>query len=125
MKEQNSFQKLELDTIGKLKELASIHDYNVQADLYYDGQTPVVAYLLLDGNIKILKNKKMKTNLDPGHLIGVKELFHHTPCHHDAKISANSSVCFIDRSTLNEIISSNQEDPRLQKIFSEIIFAEV
>jgi CRP-like cAMP-binding protein len=93
--------------IDKLKEISSIRTYPHQADLYYEGQTPIVAYLLLQGRAHFTKNSKVKGTIESGHIIGLRELWFHQPSKLGARAMPNSEICFLDKSTIQEIINGH------------------
>ena len=90
--------------IDRIQKLCEHHTYSVESELYYEGQTPVVAYLLLSGDASLFKKRRKSIPLKPGCLFGLKELILHQQSVYGAKIGAGSEVCFLDRSTVKEII---------------------
>ncbi|MCO4793388.1 MAG: cyclic nucleotide-binding domain-containing protein [Bacteriovoracaceae bacterium] len=111
---------LKTELIEKIKSVAPIHKYTVQSDLFYEGQTPVVAFLLLDGHVQLVKNKKIKKVLSFGDLIGLKELIHHLPYPLSAQVLPNTEMVFLDKSTILEILNL-VHDQELSEVFKEII----
>lgn len=102
--------KLESDEIEFLASFNELHPYSINSELFYDGQIPVVAYLLHKGRIQFFKGKKIKGSVGEGHIIGARELYHHEPSIVGARVMANSEITFIDRSTLHEILESTYEN---------------
>ena len=49
------------ETLTKIREISQKHTYTVDTTLYYEGQTPIVAYLLLEGQASLVK-KRRKSN---------------------------------------------------------------
>jgi CRP-like cAMP-binding protein len=109
MNKQDSF-KLENKSIDEIKKISQEKRFSITSPLYYEGQIPIVAYLLLEGCIQLLKNKKIKKILKPGSLIGLSELMNNTPAKLSAQIQAESTVCYLDRSTIQEIIKDEESD---------------
>jgi CRP-like cAMP-binding protein len=96
--------KLESDIIAEIKKLSPQKKFSIGSPLFYEGQIPIVAYLLLEGGIHLLKNKKIKKILKPGSLIGLNELMSNSPAKLSALVQAESTLCFLDKSTILEII---------------------
>jgi CRP-like cAMP-binding protein len=96
--------KVENTDIKEIKKISPLVRFSISSPLYYEGQVPVVAYLLLDGAIQLLKNKKIKQILKPGSLIGLNELMTNSPANLSAEVKAESTLCFLDKSTILEVI---------------------
>ncbi|MDO9182754.1 MAG: cyclic nucleotide-binding domain-containing protein [Bacteriovorax sp.] len=96
--------KLETASICEITKLSTQKRFSTSSPLFYEGQIPIVAYLLLEGCIQLLKNKKIKHILRPGSLIGLDELMSNSPSKHEAFVHAESTLCFLDKSTILEII---------------------
>lgn len=108
------------EIIERIKSIAENHIYTVSSDLYYEDQTPVVAYLLLKGEVSLVKRRRKSILVKPGSLFGLKELILHEPSLYGAHIKAGSEVCFIDRSLIKEIIEF-EIDEDLKDIFEHLL----
>ncbi len=111
--------KLENDFIDEIKKVSHQKKFSSQSPLFYEGQVPVVAYLLLDGTVQLMKNKKVKKILRPGALIGLHELMTNSPAKLSAVATADSTLCFLDKSTIKEITSD--ENSPIAHLFAENI----
>ena len=109
--------KLKSDQIEQIKLFSQEKKFQVETQLFYEGQIPIVAYLVVKGCIDLLKNKKIKITLCEGSIVGVNELLNHTPSKLSARVQADSILYFLDKSTLNEIIGTR--NTHLSTIFSE------
>lgn len=109
--------KLENAFISEITKLSPQKRFSTISPLFYEGQIPIVAYLLLDGSIQLLKNNKIKKVLKPGSLIGLNELMTNSPSKLAAYVQAESIVCFLDKSTIWEII--HEKNSALSSLFSE------
>jgi CRP-like cAMP-binding protein len=90
--------------IDKLKKTSStIKTFSLKSPLFYEGQTPIVAYLILKGSIQLSRNKKICNTLRPGTLLGIEEVIEKKSSDVSAEVLGNSTLCFLDRSTLLEI----------------------
>ncbi len=110
---------LDCESVNELKKMAPVHTYSAQSELFYEGQTPVVAFLLLEGHIQLIKKKKIRKVLSPGDLIGLRELINHSPFPLSAQILPNTQVCFLDKSTIQDILKDT--DSQLSKALCHIL----
>lgn len=105
--------------IESLRKIASVKKYSTNAPLYYQGQTPIVAYFILKGNILLMKKNKVCHKLCEGCLLGYKELFLNTVSKFTALALPNTEICYLDKSSLEEIKNSKKKD--IQKLYNELI----
>ncbi|MGZ3788801.1 MAG: cyclic nucleotide-binding domain-containing protein [Bacteriovorax sp.] len=103
MKKQNSI-KLENTVIAEILKHSPQKKFQVEAPLFYEGQIPIVAYLIIEGGISLFKKKKPRKTLKAGSLLGLKELLNNSPAELSAKVQADSTICFLDKSTIQEIL---------------------
>lgn len=109
--------KLEQNLIADIKKISPQAKFSISSSLFYEGQVPIAAYLLLEGHIQFLKNKKIKQILKPGTLIGLSELMTNFPIDYEAIINEESKICYLDKSTILEIIHG--EDSSLSNLFKK------
>lgn len=102
--------KLTDGLIAQLRRLATIKTFDSKSPLFYEGQVPIVAYLILKGNIQLSKKKKVQNILRPGQILGLTEIMHRLPCEFSAEAQNNTTVCFIDSSTIKEIANGSHSD---------------
>ena len=105
--------------IDTILEIASPLKYSSPSNLFYAGQTPIVAYLLLQGMVHFTKNGKVVNTFSRGNIIGLKELMSNKPLHVDAQIQPGTEVCFMDRSTVLGILEKNEVSP-LKELISKL-----
>lgn len=84
--------------------------YLTQSHLFYEGQVPISGYLLLNGCIKVTQKKKLHKILNPGHVLGVNELLTTKPISLSAEAFPNTEICFMDKTTLNEIFQNPEPE---------------
>jgi CRP-like cAMP-binding protein len=113
------FIELNADLLEKIHQFFPSKKYKTQSHLFYEGQVPISGYLILDGSIKISKKKKLKKILSAGSVIGVDELIQKKPVDVSAEVYPNTELCFIDKTTLLEIIKKETLDlsKTLKKVF--------
>jgi CRP-like cAMP-binding protein len=104
----------------RILKISESHIYSVDSDLYYEGQIPIVAYLLVKGEVSLNKKRRKDVPIRPGSLFGLKELMLNDKSTYGAQIKAKSEVCFLDKSLIKEIIDfENDED--LKTIFENLL----
>jgi CRP-like cAMP-binding protein len=101
---KNTSIQLEKESINEIAKVTPTKKFILNSHLFYEGQIPIVAYLLVEGCIKLMKNKKIKKILKPGSLVGLKELMNNSPSKLSAQVQADSTLCFLDKSTIQEMI---------------------
>ncbi|WP_081653476.1 Crp/Fnr family transcriptional regulator [Bacteriovorax sp. DB6_IX] len=106
---KNMVTSIEQKIIQELTDKGERITYTATSNLFYEGQVPVVAYLILSGNVHLMKSKKIKSTIGPGSLIGVKELMKNEAVEFSAMIMPETEVCFLSRSDIFEIIDENSE----------------
>lgn len=116
------FSKLSKRAINLLKTIASFRIYSKEAPLHYEGQTPIVAYLIIKGNILLQKRNDILHKLSKGSIVGYREFCLNTPSMFTATVLKESEICYIDKSTIKEIKNSkNSEIRMLSKELEKII----
>jgi CRP-like cAMP-binding protein len=114
--------KLTPSFINKIIEFSPIRKFTLSTHLFYEGQIPIVAYLVISGGIILSRNKKIKNVIKPGSIIGINELYNKSPSQMDAEVSPESTLCFLDKSTMLEIM--NLKNSELSNLFAEIAKTE-
>lgn len=108
------------EVLLKLMKIAEEHSYTVDSDLYYEDQTPVVAYLIIEGRGRLFRKRRKDIPLKPGDLIGFIELVDHAPSPYGAQVESGTTLLFLDRSTINEIIDEDIDED-LKRIFQDLL----
>ena len=117
MKHQKHIE-LSPNLIEELLELFPMKKFKSHSFLFYEGQIPISGYLVIDGSIQISKNKKNKKVLSNGAVIGLSELLKKVPSSISAEVFPNTHLCFLDNSTLQEIIAGQKKlSDELKEIF--------
>ncbi len=107
------------DVIERILSLSMPYTYNHHSQLFYEGQTPIVAYLVLEGELHLTKNKRIRSKVYPGQILGLHELVDHTPHPFAAEALPKTRVVFLDISTVKEILSGHLPD--LKDAFENIL----
>lgn len=110
--------KLDPKLVSEIKEFSPVRKFSATSPLFYEGQVPIVAYLIISGSVVLSKNKKVRSIIKEGNIIGLNELMTHSPSKLSAEVSPESTLCFLDRSTMLEII--NHEKSELSHFFARL-----
>ncbi len=102
----------------KVLTIAPVYCYDVHSFLYYENQTPLVAYFIKSGKGKLFRRGDVDIPFGPGNIIGLKELMKNEPSYFGAELEAGSSLIYLDRSTIYEIIGEGL-DKELKAFFEE------
>lgn len=78
--------------------------YQPETPLFYEGQIPQAAFILLGGEFSLKKNSKPVRSYEIGSLVGIKELIHFIPSKFRLTSSKRSKVIIISKSFLNEYL---------------------
>lgn len=115
------FEMLDEKSFLAIKQYADICDVgNHRTPLFYEDQTPIVAYVVIKGYIQILKNGKIKKVLRQGHIIGLNELINDLTSSYAANALPHAKIGFLDKSKLAEIFSvDNELSQALNKILED------
>lgn len=98
--------KLSEEEITTLKELQPPLFFQNDFDLVYESQVPNVGLVFLQGEVKLLKKKKVLDSLPIGSMVGLYHLIHNTPLPMGIKICKNSSVLMLEKSAILEALSA-------------------
>ncbi len=120
MNKQNDLLKIPESQIDAIQNIVRPLKYSSSSNLFYAGQIPIVAYLLLDGLVHFTKNGKVVNTFSRGNVIGLKELMNNQPVDVDAQIQPGTKVCFIDRSTVLNILEQKVPST-LNKVINKLI----
>lgn len=101
---QDHIIELPKDVFEEIKE--KVHRVNCPIDqaYVYEGQTPIVCYILLSGLARLSKKKSHIDICRPLTLIGVRQFLEQTGFPYTLNIEQGSEVGYIDRSTLFSIL---------------------
>lgn len=106
------------DVVAKLRLKCVAMKYPVEADLIYEGHIPIVGILLLSGKIKLYRGRRLRQQIDQGHLLGVRELMHGLAFEYTARINPGSEICYLDKSTILEL--HDDDDRELSELISAL-----
>lgn len=98
--------KVESPLFERLKLFTEDQSYPFQADLYYEGQVPIVAYLLVKGEMLLTKKQNIVTSIPRGSFVGLKELIKGIPSEYGLRVLPGSLVSFLYKTTAFEILQS-------------------
>lgn len=102
--------ELSRELLEKIVSYFPTKKYKAQSHLFYEGQIPISGYLIIDGSIQISKKKKFKKLLTSGSVVGIDELLSKKPVDISAEVFPNTELCFLDKSTLLELLKMENLD---------------
>lgn len=111
--------ELSRDLVKKITAQFPSQIYKTSSTLFYEGQIPISAFLIVDGSIQISKKKKFKKLLSSGALLGLSDLFNKNPSSISAEVFPNTEVCFLDRTTILELCT--KVDTELATLMRELL----
>lgn len=106
LKKYISTKKIDLK---KVEEYASnFKNYFFPADskLLYEGQKPIAAILIINGAVKVIKDKKTKVRFCSNTLILFEEFANQEELLFDIEVSTSTTVCWIDKENINGLLSA-------------------
>jgi CRP-like cAMP-binding protein len=106
------------EQVEEIQNHFSSKKFKSQSYLFYEGQIPISGYLIVDGTVQISTKNKFKKILTNGSIIGVRELLKKEPIMMSAEVFPNTELCFLDKSTMQEILDN--EDQELSKVLKDI-----
>ncbi len=68
--------------------------------IHYKGMIPLVAYLIINGQLETRDSKGNIKNISAGEMIGLKEVWHHEPLHFDIDTTPGTTLLPLDKSML-------------------------
>ncbi|MBE0490724.1 MAG: Crp/Fnr family transcriptional regulator [Sulfurospirillum sp.] len=132
------FAKLDDASIDKLREISSVHSYNVKEILFYEGDAPIYMYILLSGTLRLYKTNFKGAQIflhtfRPINLVAELANFESMPYPASAEFSTKGEVMRIDYKKLEENFFKNPDISisiikslaAKLKIMSEVITNEV
>lgn len=87
--------------------------------LFYEGHVPIVVYLLKSGIIEVGQGKKKLFQLKPGETLGLNEFYQKCPSLVWARAIKGSEIIYIDKSTLNELITKGPK--KIQELLCQVL----
>lgn len=115
----NTLVKINKKVIKKLSKLGHVKNFTETTTLFYQNHIPIVAYFVINGEIRLFKGKHLKSKITIGEIVGVKELLMDEPSTVSAVATSKSTLCYLDRSAIYSIIKS--DDLKLAVFFQELL----
>lgn len=107
--------------IELVKSVGTLFTYSTDAILFYEDQVPLVAYVLIDGDLLLTRNRRKSIPLSKNTVLGIREVLSSIPSLYAAKIKEGSKVFFLDKSSILELLNfSDQIDGELAEFLSSL-----
>ena len=87
-------------------------------DLIYESQIPNMGIILLHGELKFVKKKKILSSIPQGAIIGIRNIINNIPFPMGLKIYKDSSILMIEKSEIVEALT--RKSGSLYQIISSI-----
>lgn len=94
----------------ELRKTFGVKSFQQTAHLFYEGHIPLFGFILINGECRLFKKKKLVCHLEIGTIIGAKEILNYLPFSYSGIIAENSELIIIDRTSLLEI--TEQRSPK-------------
>jgi len=107
---KNRIKKLTSEEIEILKHHFQSLKFNNDFDLVYETQVPNTGIVLLDGELELIKKKKIKSTVRPGNMLGIYKLLKNEPSELGCKVKGNSELLIIQKSDLMEALSDKNSE---------------
>ena len=99
----------------EIKDKIHVVDCSVDQAFVYEGQTPIVGYLLLSAKAWLSKRKNQVNIHKPLTLIGLREFLDHTSFPYTLNVEQGSQMGYLDRSTILSLLEEHNS------LFSEYL----
>jgi hypothetical protein len=107
--------------IDLVKSLGTFFTYTADATLFYEDQVPLVAYVLIDGDLLLTRSRRKSIPISKNSVLGISEVLNSIPSLYAAKIKEGSKVFFLDKSSILELLTySDQIDGELSESLSSL-----
>lgn len=103
-------KKLTWKEIELLKENFESLKFFYEFDVVYESQVPPAGFLVLEGEIKLMKKTKVQGSILPGSIIGVYQLIHNHPMKVGMKISSNSELLVLHKSEILDALTNKASE---------------
>lgn len=111
--------KLTDDEIYGLQKQHTPLVFKNECHLIYESHIPHAGILLLQGELKLIRKRKILGTLPFGSMIGLGNLIHNTPLPLGVKVSKDSRVILIEKSQILQEIS--QRDGIIYRLISPFL----
>lgn len=105
-----TLRKLSDVEIELLKESYEVLEFKNDFDLVYEAQIPAGGIVFLEGEMHLLKRKKLRLALEPGTLLGIKNVLQDEPSNLGCKILGFTKLILIPRSDLLSLIKDRTSE---------------
>lgn len=109
---KKKMRKLSTSELSTLKQHFSPITFSFSQDLVYEKQVPNTGFVLLKGQMELIKRKKTLEKVEPGSLFGVHEMFHGEPAATGCKVAPKSEVIILTKSEIIEAMKNEYSDLR-------------
>lgn len=105
-----TLRKLSDAEIDLLKKNYEVLEFKKDFDLVYESQIPSAGIVFLEGEMHLLKRKKLRLALEPGTILGIKNLLQDEPSNLGCKILGLTKLILIPRSDILSLIKDSSSE---------------
>jgi CRP-like cAMP-binding protein len=110
------------ELLAFLKKSSPLHFYESGSKLFYESQVPVVAYILVEGEITLKQNGKARDHIKDVSLIGLAQMVKGKNSPLSAEVTKKSKIYYLDKSHYKELFQAS-EASEIKGIISDILEA--
>ena len=75
-------------------------EFSNSTKLHHMGMIPIVAYLIINGQLELMDEKGHKNTILAGEIVGLKEVWNHQPLDFDIDTTPGTTLLPLDKSIL-------------------------
>lgn len=88
-------------------------------DILYEDHYPCQAIVFISGKVTLKRRKKVMTVMEAGQVFGIHALLKGQPIKYTVSVSKGTKVCFLDKTTLLELISKEKSPSFLEELLAK------
>lgn len=98
--EASLIKTIDSELVTQLRETNKPVLYKKETTIIYKDHIPIVAYLILEGQVAIMKKNKIQQVCEANQIIGLHQLIHHEKSEYSVVTYPNCKLIFLDKSYL-------------------------
>jgi len=106
-----TLESLKSDEIQSFVDVWKPCSFQKEVELFYEGQSLHVGYVLLEGSLKLYRKGSMLHQVPKNTLIGIKDLMGGRKLKVSGRVAPDSKLCVIDKTTVFELLESAEGTP--------------
>lgn len=99
---QITHKKIDPQVAERIAKELKKQTFKTATKVFYQGQKPIAALLILSGSVKILCQKKIVARYDKNTIILFSEFLNREELPYDVEVSPSSTICWMDKDVITE-----------------------